>query len=78
MPDVIAFEDEDGVRWTVTPRRASRSGTDPAETTLVFTSESGQRRTCEACLPEGASWDDVDERVWWTLLRHAEAAPDIH
>jgi hypothetical protein len=71
----IAFADEDGVRWTVTPRSAPPSE-EPGKTTLVFTSESGEQRRCTACLPEGGTWDDVEERVWCALLRYADAAPE--
>jgi hypothetical protein len=71
----IAFDDEDGVRWNVTPRRAPPSE-EPANTTLVFTSETGERRTYTTCLPEGATWDDVEERVWCALLRYADVAPE--
>ena len=70
----IAFYDERGVRWTVAADPAPPPG-DPGNATLVFTSESGERRTCEGCLPEGGSWDDVDERVWCTLLRYAKVLP---
>ena len=67
----IAFSDERGVRWTVAMQPAPRAE-QPGRTTLVFTSEPGERRTCEGCLPEGGTWDDVDERVWCARLRHAE------
>ena len=70
----IAFHDEEGVRWRVVPHPAP-GPEDPGNTTLVFTSERGERRTCEGCLPEGGTWDDVDERVWCALLRHAEVVP---
>jgi hypothetical protein len=71
----IAFPDEFGVRWTVAPLAAPRSD-EPGNTTLVFTSESGERRTCDACLPEGTTWEEVEERVWVALLRYSEAAPE--
>ena len=67
----IAFHDEKGVRWTVEPH-PSPLPKEPAHTTLLFTSERGERRRCVGCLPEGGTWDDVDERVWWALLRYAE------
>jgi hypothetical protein len=70
----IAFADEDGIRWTVTPRSATPSE-ESGNTTLVFTSESGERRTCTACLPHGGTWDDVEERVWCALLRYADVTP---
>ena len=70
----IAFYDERGVRWTVATRPALRPD-DPGNTTLVFTSERGERRVCEGCLPEGGTWEDVDDRVWCALLRHAEVLP---
>lgn len=71
----IAFQDEFGVRWTVAPQAAPRAD-EPNNNTLVFTSDSGERRTCDACLPEGTSWEDVEERVWAALLRYSEVAPD--
>jgi hypothetical protein len=67
----IAFFDERGVRWTVAAQPAPRPD-DPHTTTLLFTSEPGERRTCEGSLPEGGTWEDVDDRVWCTLLRHAQ------
>jgi hypothetical protein len=74
----IAFHDAAGVRWSVLPHSAP--GPEHARnTTLVFMSERGERRTCDGCLPEGGTWDEVDERVWCALLRHAEvmtAGPD--
>jgi len=71
----IAFHDEFGARWTVAPQAAPRSD-EPTNTTLVFTSESGERRTFDACLPDGSTWEDVEERVWAALLRYSEAPPD--
>jgi hypothetical protein len=70
----IAFHDADGVRWRAVPHAAPGPG-HPGNTTLVFTSERGERRTCDGCLPEGGTWEEVDERVWCALLRHAEAMP---
>jgi hypothetical protein len=70
----IAFEDENAVRWTVVPQPTPRPG-EPGHTTLVFTSERGERRTCDGCLPERGTWDEVDQRVWCALLRHAELMP---
>jgi len=70
----ITFRDEDAVRWMVVPQPAP-GGDTPVRTTLVFTSERGERRTCEGCLPEGGTWDDVDQRVWCALLRHADVLP---
>jgi hypothetical protein len=70
----IAFNDELGVRWTVAAHAAPRPN-EPSNTTLVFTSESGERRTCDACLPPGATWDDVEERIWSALLRYSDTAP---
>jgi hypothetical protein len=70
----VAFHDENGVRWTVVPHSAPQAEA-AGRTTLVFTSERGERRTCEGCLPEGGTWDDVDERVWRALLRYSEVMP---
>jgi hypothetical protein len=70
----ITFRDEHAVRWTVAPQPAPEGDT-PDRTTLVFTSEWGERRVCEGCLPEGGTWDDVDQRVWCALLRHADVLP---
>jgi hypothetical protein len=70
----ISFRDEKAVRWTVVPHPAPQYE-EPGHTTLVFTSERGERRTCDGCLPEGGLWEDVDERAWRTLLRHAEVMP---
>ncbi len=67
----IDFQDESGARWTVETLAASPAG-EPGRTTLVFTSPSGERRICDACLPEGATWEEVDDRIWRTLLRYAE------
>jgi hypothetical protein len=63
------------MRWTVSPHGAP-SSEEPGETTLIFTSESGEQRTCTASLPEGGTWDDVEERVWCALLRYADVAPE--
>jgi hypothetical protein len=70
----VDFQDESGARWTVDANAAPRSE-EPGKTTLVFTSQSGECRICDAALPEGATWDDVDERIWRTLLRYAEPGP---
>jgi hypothetical protein len=70
----IAFHDAEGVRWRVVPH-AALGPEHPRNTTLVFTSERGDRRTCDGCLPEGGTWEEVDERVWCALLRHADAVP---
>jgi len=67
----IAFHDEQGIRWTVTAQPGARSD-EPGNVTLIFTSESGERRTCEGCLPDGGTWEDVDERAWRALLHHAD------
>jgi hypothetical protein len=66
-----AFHDEQRLRWTVVAQTAPRSE-ESGNTVLVFTSEQGERRMCHGCLPEGGTWDEVDERVWRALLRHAE------
>jgi hypothetical protein len=67
----IDFHDADGLGWRVVPQPAPAPEA-PGNMTLVFTSERGERRTCDARLPEGGTWEDVDERVWCALLRHAE------
>jgi hypothetical protein len=65
------FRDERGLRWTVWSGGAvERDG--PSHSTLIFTSESGERRTSEAWLPQGASWDGVEERTWCALLRYSD------
>jgi hypothetical protein len=70
----IAFQDEFGVHWTVAPQAAPRPD-EPSNTTLIFTSESGECRRCDACLPEGGTWEEVDERIWSALLRYSDAPP---
>lgn len=70
----IAFYDEQGIQWTVLAHPAPQRES-PDKATLVFTSEAGERRTCEGCLPEGGTWDEVDERVWCALVRHADIMP---
>ena len=67
----IAFRDERSVRWTVVPQRSSLAG-EPSHTTLIFTSDGGERRSCDGCLPEGGTWEEVDVRAWRALLHHAE------
>jgi hypothetical protein len=71
----ITFWDDVGVRWTVVARRVPRTG-QPDDEVLIFTSESGERRSCDGCLPEGAAWENVQERAWRTLLRHSESVRD--
>ena len=71
----IAFHDEFGACWTVAPQPALRAD-EPSHTTLVFTGESGERRISDACLPEGSTWEDVEERVWAALLRYSAPAAD--
>ena len=67
----IAFRDERGTRWTVRALEPLQPD-EPRTARIVFTSESSEGRTCEACLPEGSTWEEVDERVWRALLRHAD------
>ena len=65
------FHDEQGLHWTVTtPDVPGSAG--PSHTTLVFTSESGECRTGEAWLPEGATLDNVDARIWCAFLRYSD------
>ena len=68
----VQFSDDDGTRWTVVARPAPRPDS-PDNEVLVFTSEDGARRTCNGCRPQGATWDDVEVRVWQALLRYADA-----
>jgi hypothetical protein len=65
----IAFCDELGVGWTVVVH-----GGDALRgwATLDFTSDTGERRTCECCAPESGTWAEMDEAAWRVLLRHAE------
>jgi hypothetical protein len=46
----------------------------PSHTTLVFTSDSGERRTSEAWLPEGAAWEDIEDRIWCAFLRYSDSS----
>ena len=70
----IAFRDEKAVRWTVVAHRPAKDP-DPSHTTLVFTSEGGELRICDGCLPDGATWDEVEDRAWCVLLHHAHVMP---
>jgi hypothetical protein len=70
----ITFRDEKAVCWTVASHSSPRSD-EPGHTTLVFTSEGGEQRTCDGWLPPNGVWEDVEERAWRALLRHAEAMP---
>lgn len=72
----IAFRDEKAVRWTVVPELAPRAG-GTGHTTLVFTNEAGEQRACDGCLPPGGAWEEVEQRVWCALLRHADVVPPI-
>ena len=71
---MIAFHDEKSVRWTVVPQ-CSPGSDEPGHATLVFTSEAGERRTCDGCLPPSGAWEEVEQRVWCALLRHAQVMP---
>jgi hypothetical protein len=71
----IAFVDDDGVRWTVVSRPAPRPDS-PDNEVLIFTSDEGKRRTCDGCRPEGATWVDIEDRVWRALLHYADEAPE--
>ena len=65
----IDFHDDDGLRWSVATPDARSDG--PSHATLVFVSESGERRTSEAWLPTGATLEDVEERTWCAFLRYS-------
>ncbi len=67
----IAFSDDDGRRWTVDACPAPRPDS-PDNEVLIFTSEDGERRTCNGCRPVGATWEAVEERVWRALLHYAD------
>jgi hypothetical protein len=69
----IQFADDDGIRWSVDARPAPRPDA-PENELLIFVSDDGQRRACNGARPPGATWQDVEERVWRALLRYADTS----
>ena len=69
----INFHDEQGLGWTVTTPEVSGPG-GPSCTTLLFTSQSGERRTSEAWHSADVTWNGVEERTWCAFLRYSDVA----
>lgn len=68
-PKEITFYD-DGIRWTVVPLPAGRVlGAGPVG--FKFVSDGGECRVTNGHVPDGVSWQAVDEVAWRELLRHA-------
>ena len=67
----ITFFDADGTRWTVVPILPSRDVLGPTPLRLEFSSEAGEHRVGSAELPEGTTWNAVNDLAWRALLRQA-------